>query len=264
LVVDASRSDTLAARGARAAVSSFFADDIVYLRAAAPPLFGRDAAGATFAANPSPAPGTTWQPIGGGVSRDALAGYTFGIAVMPRAEGSPVVGRYLAFWQRRRGGPWQLAAYAEVGAAAPAVKAVPEAMPVPATLHGAAQQIIYADSDFANDAALVGTAAAFGNAVAADGVVFGGPEIVFGPTAVRDLFESQRGTSLSWQPIYARAAASGDLGFSIGESVATARGQSGAAVQRFGKYLTIWRKEPNGDWKFVVDGGNARPSPVDH
>ena len=72
----------------------------------------------------------------------------------------------------------------------------------------------------------------------------------------------QRGTSLTWQPVYALAAASGDLGFSIGESVATSLGPSGAAVQRFGKYLTVWRKQQNGDWKFVVDGGSSRPSPV--
>ena len=44
--------------------------------------------------------------------------------------------------------------------------------------------------------------------------------------------------------------------------VSTSRGPTGAAAQRFGKYLTVWRKEPNGTWKFVVDGGNSRPSPV--
>jgi ketosteroid isomerase-like protein len=263
LSIDASRVDTLAARGSHAVVGSFFAEDIVYLRAGAPPLFGRVAAGGTFETNPPPAAGTSWQPIGGGVSRDNLSGYTFGIAVIPHGDAAPSLGRYLAFWQRRRGGAWQIAAYAEVGAAAPQVKTVPDTMPVPATASAAARSIAAADSDFADDAALSGTAAAFAHAVATDGVVFGGSEIVVGPTAVKDLFEAQRGTSLSWRPIYARAAASGDLGFSIGESVATTRGQSGAAVQRFGKYLTIWRKEPNGDWKFVVDGGNARPSPVD-
>src|ERR1043166_5220408 len=127
---------------------------------------------------------------------------------------------------------------------------------------GASPATAAADSYSPADAAISGTANAFGNAAAPDGIVFGGPEIVFGPAAIHDLFDAQRGTSLSWHPLYSRAAESGDLGFSIGESIATSRGQSGAAVQRFGKYLTIWRKEPNGDWKYVIDGGNARPSPV--
>ena len=36
---------------------------------------------------------------------------------------------------------------------------------------------------------------------------------------------------------------------------------NGTVVQRFGKYLTIWRKQPGGEWRFVVDGGNLSPTP---
>ena len=35
-----------------------------------------------------------------------------------------------------------------------------------------------------------------------------------------------------------------------------------AVVQRFGKYLTIWKRQPNGSWRFVVDGGNLSPTPA--
>ena len=27
------------------------------------------------------------------------------------------------------------------------------------------------------------------------------------------------------------------------------------------KYLTIWRRQPGGEVRFLTDGGNARPSP---
>jgi ketosteroid isomerase-like protein len=119
-----------------------------------------------------------------------------------------------------------------------------------------------ADSLFADEASLFGLARGFSAAIADDGVIFGSPELVVGPRAAHEFFERRRGVSMSWQPRYAVAAASGDLGFTLGEAVATSRGPSGAAVQRFTKYLTVWRKDPNGRWRFVVDGGNARPSPV--
>ena len=25
------------------------------------------------------------------------------------------------------------------------------------------------------------------------------------------------------------------------------------------KYLTIWQRQPDGSWKYITDGGNARP-----
>ena len=59
--------------------------------------------------------------------------------------------------------------------------------------------------------------------------------------------------------LYAAVAGSRDLGYTIGEYTSTGRGPTGAAVQRFGKYLTVWKRQPNGSWKFVVDGGNGSP-----
>jgi ketosteroid isomerase-like protein len=268
LQVDLRRAEVLATGGWAGVGAAFFAEDIAYLRAGAPPIYGRPSVAVMIESNPRLPTSATWQPLGGGVSRDRLSGFTFGVAVYPHDEGgAPGVARYIAFWKRQHRADWKILAYAEVGPASPVVKQVPDATLPAAAQDGvearrAALAIAASDSDFADDAAISGTANAFGNAAAPDGIVFGGPEIVFGPAAIHDLFDAQRGTSLSWHPLYSRAAESGDLGFSIGESIATSRGQSGAAVQRFGKYLTIWRKEPNGDWKYVIDGGNARPSPV--
>jgi ketosteroid isomerase-like protein len=79
-----------------------------------------------------------------------------------------------------------------------------------------------------------------------------------GPRAVKEFQETEgAGTSLSWRPVYALAAESGDLGFTVGEYIATGRSPSGAAVQRFGKYLTVWQRQQDGSWKFVMQGGHA-------
>jgi len=107
----------------------------------------------------------------------------------------------------------------------------------------------------------MGTAFAIANTVAPDGVKFGGSRILVGPKSIEEYYTTTAsGTSLTWRPVYASAAASGDLGFTIGESISTGRGPSGAAVQHFGKYLTVWTRQPDGTWKFAVDGGNATPA----
>lgn len=269
LLADLHRVDTLTARGIAATRAAHLAPDVVYLRAGASAVFGRDNVIAFLAANSGGETPVAWQPLGGGLSRDAMSGYTFGVAVYAAAEkAAPGIARYIAFWNRQRGGAWKIVGYAEVGAASPVATSLPTAgvdIPQPTLSRQGrrdALEIMQADSDFAEAARVFGTATAFSDAVASDGVMFAGPELVVGPRAVRALFEEQRGTSVTWHPTYAVVAASGDLGFTIGESVATSRGPSGAATQRFGKYLTVWRKEPKGGWKFVVDGGSSRPSPV--
>jgi ketosteroid isomerase-like protein len=128
----------------------------------------------------------------------------------------------------------------------------------------AVQQVRAADSAFALLADLQGTGVAFSTYVAPQGVVFAGSELVVGSDAVRALFEAQqrRGMTLNWRPVYADAAESGDLGMSVGESVIMGRTEAtGSVFQRFGKYLTIWERQPNGRWRFVVDGGNGSPTP---
>jgi ketosteroid isomerase-like protein len=269
LAADLRRSDTLVARGFTASMSALLATDAVYLRHGAPAVFGRDNVLALI--NTSAARAGTplaWQPIGGGVSGDRLSGYTFGIALHAGPGTSvPAVERYIAYWSRPRAGAWRIVAYAEVGEPRyPPIESVAGTAIPRRQLSGDAQHLartlIRADSLFSDDASRFGLPDAFGNAIADDGVMFAGSEVLVGPRAVREFFQSGRGASLTWTPVYASGAASGDLGFTVGEAIATSRGASGAAVQRFTKYLTIWRKEPGGGWKFVVDGGNSRPSPI--
>jgi ketosteroid isomerase-like protein len=268
LTADAHRAEAFVSSPASA--SSRLAAEIVYLRAGASIVRGRASVLAMLTAGPeSPIP-IAWQPLGGGLSLDALCGYTFGVAVYSDGPNRPPgIGRYLAFWTRRRGAPWEILAYAELGGPSPTATSTesfaadaPRPAMSPRAVRAAAA-IAAADSAFSDAGSLLGTPLAFAGAAAVEAVIFAGPELVVGPQAIKELFDGQQGTSLNWHPVYAFAAPSADLGFTIGESVATSRGQSGAAVQRFGKYLTIWRRQPNGHWKYEADGGNSRPSPVE-
>jgi ketosteroid isomerase-like protein len=67
--------------------------------------------------------------------------------------------------------------------------------------------------------------------------------------------------SLIWKPYFADMAASGDLGYTLGSYVLTVVDSVGSEKSAEGNYVTIWKKQPNGDWKFVFDAGNEGPRP---
>jgi ketosteroid isomerase-like protein len=264
LRLDQTRGDSVAARGGVDGALALVDAGVVYLRAGVPAIYGRDAARALLAAPPA-LRNQTWQPLGGGVADDLRHAYTYGLAAYSAPSGIRV-DRYVAYWTRERGRPWRIAAYAEVnGPAGAEVAFSPSQLAPPSVpVTGLVAEVRAADSAFSDLADRLGTAYAFSNNAAPDGVIFGPSQLVVGPKAVDEYFKAQpAGTSLTWRPIYGVVAASGDLGFTIGESIRTARGPSGAAVQRFGKYLTVWRKQRDGSWKFVVDGGNATPARSD-
>jgi len=62
---------------------------------------------------------------------------------------------------------------------------------------------------------------------------------------------------LTWQPVHAEMAASGDLGYTFGTWRFTGTTADGTTVSRTGKYTTIWRKQADGSWKLVADIGSA-------
>jgi ketosteroid isomerase-like protein len=265
LRLDQTRGDSVAARGAVEGALALLDAGVVYLRAGVPAVYGRDAARALLAAPPGFRT-QSWQPLGGGVADDLRHAYTYGLAAYSVAPSGIRVDRYVAYWTRERGRPWRITAYAEVNGPTGAEVAFSanQLAPPSGAVTGLVAKVRAADSVFSDLADRMGTAYAFSNNAAPDGVLFGPTQLVIGPKAVDEYFKSQpAGTSLTWRPVYGAVAASGDLGFTIGESIRTARGPSGAAVQRFGKYITVWRKQPDGSWKFVVDGGNATPAKSD-
>ncbi len=266
--LDEARGDSAAAHGAPEAMLALLSPDACYLRAGAPAAYGIEAIRALLTASPdSPGTKASWQPLGGSVSDDLRSAYTFG-TIARATPNSPIhFERYIAYWKRDAGQAWRIVAYAEInGPMAPEPTVIPESpppaqAPLAKPLAEARSQVFAADSAFADLGYRMGTAYAFSNSVAPDGVVFGNPQLLIGPQAIQEFFSS-RGTesSLSWRPVYAAVAGSRDLGFTVGEYTLTGRGPTGAAVQRFGKYLTVWKRQPNGSWKFVVDGGNGSPA----
>lgn len=67
--------------------------------------------------------------------------------------------------------------------------------------------------------------------------------------------------SISWQPQNGEVAASGELGWTWGRYILVAPGKDGTQATSHGKYLNIWKKQPDGTWKVTIDMGNQNPAP---
>lgn len=72
-------------------------------------------------------------------------------------------------------------------------------------------------------------------------------------------FLDQKDNSLTWKPVHADMAASGDLGFTYGTYEFRSRDKDGKPTVSYGKYATIWKKQRDGSWKVAMDMGNSSP-----
>ena len=73
--------------------------------------------------------------------------------------------------------------------------------------------------------------------------------------AIFAALESMPGYSLTWSP--SKGDASGDLGYTIGTYRIETQDPEGNLLAIDGKYMTVWKKQPDGTWKVGVDMFNA-------
>jgi ketosteroid isomerase-like protein len=109
--------------------------------------------------------------------------------------------------------------------------------------------VVAAERAFAADEAPLGFKQSFLKHSADDAIVLA-PDPVNAHQSLRaqpddDLAEPR--PHLVWWPLYAGVASSGDLGFTTGPYAF-----DGA---RRGHYFTVWKRQPDGGWKWVFDGG---------
>ena len=74
-------------------------------------------------------------------------------------------------------------------------------------------------------------------------------------------FLDQKNNHLTWTPVGADMAASGDLGYTWGTYEFRATDKDGKPIVDHGKYTSIWKKQGDGKWKVVLDMGNASTQP---
>ena len=70
-------------------------------------------------------------------------------------------------------------------------------------------------------------------------------------------FLNDKNNQLTWKPVDAGVSISGDLGWTSGTYEFRAQDKDGHVKVHHGNYTSIWKKQPDGNWKVVLDMGNA-------
>lgn len=116
------------------------------------------------------------------------------------------------------------------------------------------------EAKFEHDTAR-GGGAAFAKWFARDGVTLSnGKAPVIGRAAITasaDWTPAQY--QLTWTPDGGRMSAAGDMGFTWGHYEGRAKDRDGNPVLTTGRYMTVWKKQPNGSWKVELDASNKEP-----
>jgi len=131
-----------------------------------------------------------------------------------------------------------------------------------ATLTPELLHLIELESRFSADVAK-GGGRAFATWFADDAVTLSnGQPAVLGHRAIaeRALWDPKT-YQLTWTPEGAQLSPAGDMGFTWGHYEATTHSPTGQPAVQAGRYITIWKKLPSGEWKVALDA-SANDVPV--
>ena len=73
-----------------------------------------------------------------------------------------------------------------------------------------------------------------------------------GREAIRPILSKKSNATLTWEPTFAEIAASGDLGYTLGRWEYTLKDSTGEESRSFGYYVSIWKKQSDGSWKWYL------------
>jgi ketosteroid isomerase-like protein len=127
----------------------------------------------------------------------------------------------------------------------------------------ALQAMVNAERAFARMSLEQGIRPAFMAFIADDGILFR-PTAVKGKQWMTDnpVPASDKRPMLSWQPTFADIARAGDMGYTTGPWEFKSD-ISDAKPVAFGNFLTVWKRQPDGSWKFAIDLGIGNPQPTE-
>jgi len=269
LAADDRLAGDVAAQGYGPGVVSSLSGRAVYLHAGQDILSGKKAARDFLAT--VPAVPTSFRRVGGGASADGERGYTFGWTMAQAPAGAATYGKYLAAWKEDDGG-WKVEAFLLMPALAEPIPSPSDA----ATVNGYAgaplggrhprEAAMQADRDFAALSLSMTATTGYGPSFVAyadpDAVIFGGRNFRYGTPWVELVYSGTiAGEELSWGPLFGGAAESGDLAWTAGNATYRYQDPTTSIVDHT-KYLTVWARQPDGSWKWLLDAGNARPAPA--
>lgn len=116
-------------------------------------------------------------------------------------------------------------------------------------------RLMKTDAEFSDMSVKKGMKAAFMEYIDSNGVMLRpGFVPLVGASAIDYLLQSNdTGYTLSWKPQTAFVSQSADMGYTYGIYALTPNKSDSIS---FGTYVSVWKKQKDGKWKFVLDSGN--------
>jgi ketosteroid isomerase-like protein len=126
---------------------------------------------------------------------------------------------------------------------------------------GDLKTLVETERSFSRTSEEKGTRESFAAFIADDGILFR-PTAVFGKSwmVAHPLPPAPARSLLTWQPIFAAVSRAGDLGYTTGPWQFK-KDIKDAKPVAFGNFMTVWKKQADGSWKFALDLGVSNPEP---
>jgi len=272
LDVDREFSQLLKRRGPEQAIRSYLSDNAIILPLKSHPVHGKTSILTLikknrFAINKKR---LLWKPIFMAVSESQDFGYTYGqyepIQNNTTGRKDGQLNYYVTVWRKGLDSRWKIIFNIGLIDEADSQEDSISVFQIK-KLNSLEKELITTDTEFSNMSIKRGSLEAFYYFISDEGVCFseeGSPPA--GKETLRELLDKRKdkkGSSnvqLSWKPLFASVSSAGDLGYTLGKHTSILFKTPDKKPIRTGYYLTIWKKQPDGTWRFVFDMGNQLPS----
>jgi ketosteroid isomerase-like protein len=259
-IVEAERAFSRAAaeKGTKEAFLAFMTEEAVLFRPQPVP-------GKKWMREHAAPPGKlSWRPISADVSAAGDLGYTTGPYELRKDPGDPVAasfGNYITIWQRQPDSTWKV--LIDLGTPnPPPAKPTPDFNPLQAKpalakkqgmgVDAVSSMLASLDRRLSNLSATKGPAAALRLHVAKEArFMRAGRQPAVGAREVEPLLPVEPGI-WTWDPARSGGSISGDMGYTYG-AFQLQSAKPGESPAQSGYYLRIWKKQPNDEWKIVLD-----------
>jgi hypothetical protein len=191
------------------------------------------------------------------VSADGNDGYSYGYLDVIRARGDTLPGAFKAYWRRGGDGRWLALAFGRSPRQAGPLVPLPDSLQDAASAYRAwpakdsteAWSSLRATEMAFSDSARGDMRAAFMSFAAPDAAKIAGSSYVFGRPLIGEGFRNPPPAfqGFSWRAEWGTVSAGNDLGFNVGP-VTVANAPNGG-----GLFFTIWKRQANGEWRYLVD-----------
>ncbi len=116
-------------------------------------------------------------------------------------------------------------------------------------------EIVNVEKEFNDMAQKEGLIKAFEFYAAEDGVIRRGKKIVAGKEAIKQWYinDVRPNETLTWTPTFVDVSQSGDLAYTYGDFTFTYPDSLGNEKKNEGIFHTVWKRQTNGQWRFVWD-----------